>query len=297
MRHEKRNLTMAASLAVILLAAVLVMADHFAAGTHLYQFPAAEPIVIGDYVDTFRYGGDGVRLLEGEAFLDFDPWSDEGLLIAEVTTTAESGPILIADGVALEGTIRLVMEEFLGPEAFMQGGIAEPLSAHGDTGIMSSVLPELRLDYAGWGLLDLYVNGELLYDGLAGHFMLGDRVRRGPEGSFAIFRDSDELIYSPDLLDKTGFQYSTEKELHIFAADSLAGIESHLPGPLALHINLILGSTPRTLSAASPPSTSTPEEPTGGGGGETGGNGKQKGNNGIGNGEDPQPPGNPKQND
>ncbi|MFC2082026.1 hypothetical protein ACFLR0_02465, partial [Candidatus Bipolaricaulota bacterium] len=200
-------------------------------------------------------------------------------------------------GVELEGTIRLEMSEFLGPESYMQGGIAEFITAHGDTGFMSPVMPEVRLDFAGWGLIDVYLNGELLYDDLAGHFMLGNRVRRGPEKDFMIFRDSDEVVYSPSLEDKTGFTYSSEKELHVFAANSLAGIESDVEQNLALHINLVFEGSRRQVpvGSGSTTTTSTPEDPEDPE--EPSGNGKQKGNNGIGNGEDPQPPGNPKQND
>jgi len=120
-----------------------------------YSFEAELPLVIGDVNDPFRYAGDEVRELRGSATFEGDAFRDEGLLLAVVSTTEESGPIVVGDSMEIQGVIRIVMEEFLGTESFMSGGLAEDLLVHGDTGVMSNVMPEFLTEIAGWGLLDV----------------------------------------------------------------------------------------------------------------------------------------------
>jgi len=278
----------------------------------IYQ--AELPLIIGDVSDPFRYDGQNVRVLDGTASLDVDPVLNEGILIAELKTTEASGPIVVSTTQQLEGTIRVVMDEFFGIELFESGGIAEELLLHGDTGVMTDVMPEMLADVVGWGLLDIYLDGELIYEDLEGHFMVTEQVRRRSEEGFEILRSSDDVIYSPDLEDKTGFAYAPDKELLIWASGSLEE-------DVALHLNLLIqvevvgfgGEAPPPPAeeppseeppaeeppaeeppAEEPPSEEPPAEepPT-----EENPNKGPKGNNGIGNGIDPQPPGNPPPND
>jgi len=294
----RRRMSRSAALAVGVLLAVSGAAfgqGILGAGTQLLD--VYQPLIIGDYVDPFRYSGEGVRPLDGAGVLDVDPLSNEGLLKVELKTTAASGPVVIGDGIELLGTVTLVMDEFLGIEPYMQGGIAQYLLMHGDTGLMSSVFPELLVELVGWGKADLYLNGELFYAGLVSHFMLADRIRRGPEFEepYAIWRASDSAIYSPRLESKAGFAFSNEKALYLFVANSLAGIESGIGEDLELHVDLLVRQEPLALAAGG--GGSTPEDPVDDPDNPDGSDGKQKGNNGIGNGDDPQPPGNPPIND
>jgi len=261
----------------------------------VWSLSASAPVIIGSYEDPFRYDGTDVRPMEGGGRVDVDSLKDEGTVRIEVNTTEGSGPIRVSAETSLSGSILLLMQEFTGSEPFQAGGVAEALRLHGDTGRMSTAMPELVAHLAGWGRLDIYVDGELRYEDLAAHFMLTESVRRGPEGGFAVLRASDGTIYDPSLEDKTGFVYSQELELHIWASSSSESIGVSPGEELFLHLNLAVDEAPLAGQALgvespeAPPSPEDPDEPEDGGG--------SKGNNGIGNGVDPQPPGNPPVND
>lgn len=280
-RMTPTELVGAALLVLILFGAAPSVAAQFA-------FDAQTPLVIGDQADPFRYDGTNVRPIDGVGTVDVDAEGNTGELRVDVYTSEESGPLVIGDGVELEGWIRIVMNRFEGPMPFMSGGIAESALVHGDTGLMSDLMPEIYSDVLGWGWIDIYVNGQLLYEGLAGHFMVTERVRRGEEMAYQIFRESDGAIYSPTLEDKTGFEFSDDRELHLWMGREVGGLVSAIPDDLFLHLNLVVSPESMVFGSQAP----DPENPGGGGS-----NGGPKGNNGIGNGEDPQPPGDPKEND
>ncbi len=295
MNRKQQTLTQIVALAVLIIATGGMAAGQ-TGGEALRSLDAYAPLVIGDVFDPFRYDGEDVRPLLGSATLSVDPKRNVGTLIANVRTTDLSGPIVVAEGVALEGWIQVVMERFYGPQEFMSGGIAETLRMHGDTGLMSPRMPEVDASLVGWGYMDIYLNGALLYEGVPGHFMVTERVRRGPELGYEIVRDSDGTIYSLDLEDKTGFVFSRDHELHLWASSSLEGFESPISAPFFLHLNMqvdgpIVGAGGSSVTESNPP-TQTPEDPS-----PDPDNGGPKGNNGIGNGVDPQPPGNPPIND
>jgi len=285
-------------------------------GSLVYE--AELPLIIGDVSDPFQYDGLNVRELDGTATLDVDPVLNEGTLIAELKTTEASGPVVISATQQLEGTIRVVMDDFFGLELYQSGGIAEELIVHGDTGVMTAEMPEMLAEVVGWGFLDIYLDGELIYEDLEGYFVVTERVRRRSEEGFEVLRSSDDVIYSPDLEDKTGFVYATDKELHIFASGSS-------DEGVLLRLNLLIqeeivgfgGEAPpppeeppaeeppaeeppaEEPPAEEPPAEEPPEEepPAEEPPEEENPNKGPKGNNGIGNGLDPQPPGNPPPND
>jgi hypothetical protein len=257
----------------------------------VWSFAASAPLIIGSYEEPFRYDGFDVRPLEGEARVDVSALADQGSLIVDVATTEESGPIVVSPQSRLTGSIRLVMEEFAGTEPFKGGGIVEALRLHGDTGRMSAAMPELLAHLAGWGRIDLYLNGELRYEALDAHFMVTESVRRGEEEGYAVLRASDDTIYEPSLDDKTGFVYSQDLELHIWARSSSESRGLAPDEDVFLHLNLRVDGSPSTENTSAVSIPEEPEEPEGPSGGGS------KGNNGLGNGVDPQPPGNPPIND
>jgi len=266
-----------------------LVAQQLGAGG-IRSLEAGQPLVIGSFEDSLQYAGEQVRPLEGGASVQVDALRDEGAVIIELKTTELSGPLHVAEDLFLEGDIRLVMDTFVGSQPFMAGGIAQELRVHGDTGRMSALLPELFAHLVGWGDLDVYVDGQLLYEGLDAHFMITDSVRRGLEGAYQIIRSRDETVYDPSLPDKTGFVYSQDLELHLWVAPPGAAIvDLGVPG-FFLSLNLYVQAPPlEGVTASTPPMLEPPEEEP-----EEQG---EKGNNGIGNGTDPQPPGNPPIND
>ena len=294
-RKANRHVALATG-AFVLIMGLVAAGQSLGSGS----YDAHGPLIIGDVYDPFRYDGVGVRPLSGSATLLVDASVEAGILTAELETTEASGPLLIGEGIELEGGIRLVMERFFGPEEYMQGGIAESLLIHGDTGLMSATMPEMLAELAGWGYVDIYVDGELRYESLLGHFMITERVRRDASYGYQIFRESDGMVYSTELKDKAGFVYSEEKELHLWVANSLPGFPSASSEELFLHLDMLITQPVEFGSQAPPPGEPDPEEPEGPDPetpDEPEKPDKQKGNNGIGNGLDPQPPGNPPVND
>ena len=272
-----------ATVGIALLAGVgLVAGGQMSTGD--YSFEADLPLVIGNAGDTFQYDGEGVRALEGSASFQGNTERNTGRLVA-VVTTEDSGPIVVSEGRSLEGAIRIVMEQFVGPYDYRSGGLAEAVLMHGDTGLMSAVMPELYAHLVGWGLLDVYEDGVLVYEDLSAHFMVTERIRRGESEGYQIRRDGDGAIYRPALIDKTGFAFSSQRELHLWAGSPVSG------GPF-VHLNFLLTEEVVGFGGEAPPPGQPPDDSSDGGS-----SGGPKGNNGIGNGEDGQPPGNPPIND
>jgi hypothetical protein len=201
-----------------------------------WSLMAQNALIIGGYGDNFAYSGENVRPLMGTAVLRTDSALDAGELVATLRTTPESGPIRIGKDVYLEGEIRLVMRTFIEEAPFMDGGITEFLWIHGDTGQGPPVMPRQFAFLAGWGTLDIYLNGELLYKDLDGHFMYTEQARRGPEAGYAVARE-DGTIYNPMLPDKTRFTDPTNGELHIVAHSTVTDPDNFPPHSLWIHLN------------------------------------------------------------
>lgn len=106
------------------------------------------------------------------------------------------------------------MSNFSEDAPYMEGGITEYLWLHGDTGQGTAAMPQQFTFLAGWGRVDVYVNGELRYPGRDGHFMYTEQARRGAKDGYRVMR-ADGTVYSPTLSDKTRFTNSSGGELHI----------------------------------------------------------------------------------
>ena len=242
-------------------------------GQRDWSLRAQGALIIGGYGDNFNYDGDTVRPLVGTAVLDVDSVTDTGSVIAVIQTTAETGPIQISKDEAIEGEIKLVMRTFIEEAPFMEGGIAEYVWVHGDTQQGPPVMPRQFSYLAGWGLLDIYVNGQLLYRGLDGHFMYTDRARHGPEEGYKVMRD-DGTIYSPMLADKTRFTDSSRTELHIVGHSLIEDQGNFPPHSQWIHLNfsdvfvqeapagasLILSLAQQTAPQADQPPMAGPQE-------------------------------------
>jgi len=179
-----------------------------------WSMKAQNALIIGGYSDNFDYSGESVRPLVGTAAVDVDSAANWGTVIANVRTTSESGPIRFSKDESIAGDITIVMSDFSEEAPYMEGGIAEYLWLHGDTGQGTPVMPRQFTFLAGWGRVDMYVNGELLYPGLEGHFMYTEQARRGAEEGYRVMR-SDGTLYTPSLVDKTRFTNPSGGELHI----------------------------------------------------------------------------------
>jgi len=174
-----------------------------------WSMKAQNALVIGGYSDNFDYSGENVRPLVGTATVDVDSAANWGSVMANVRTTSESGPIRFSKDESIAGEITIVMSDFSEGAPYMDGGIAEYLWGQG-----TPIMPRQFTFLAGWGRVDLYVNGELRYPGLEGHFMYTEQARRGAEEGYRVMR-ADGTVYDPSLVDKTRFTNPSGGELHI----------------------------------------------------------------------------------
>ncbi len=236
-------------IATIALIAVLG-AHNYSDGA--WSLRAQNALVIGGYSDNFDYAGENVRPLIGTAVVDVDSSADVGTVAASVRTTPESGPLRLSKDESLEGDITIVMSEFFEGARYMDGGIAEYLWLHGDTGRGTAMMPRQFTFLAGWGRVDIYVNGELRYPGMEGHFMYTEQARRGPEQGYRVMRD-DGSVYSPTLADKTRFTDPEKGELHIIVHSLYSDGENSPPQSQWLHLNfadVFIKRAPTDLSLA-----------------------------------------------
>ncbi len=192
---------------------------------------ADRPIVIGGYGDNFDYTGRTVRPLRGYATLDIDLERQAGTLEATLYTTPSSGPLLLnrqeVKEELLEGEIKLVFH------INGQTRLVENVWLHGDTGLEAPVLPEVFNWLAGWSMADLYVNGELRYKGLGGHFMFAEQLRR-EDGTIRRW----DGLYSMETKDKSRFTIPGGWELHLMVMSMDEPDPKNFP-PFArvLHVN------------------------------------------------------------
>ncbi len=201
---------------------------------------ADRPIVIGGYGDNFDYTGKTVRPLRGYATLDIDVERHTGTLEATLHTTPSSGPLLLnrKEVTTSEGTPS-VQEELLEGEIKLvfhidaQTRLVENVWLHGDTGIEAPVLPDVFNWLAGWPMADLYVNGELRYQGLGGHFMFAEQLRR-EDGTIRRW----DGLYSMDTPDKSHYTIPGQWELHLMVMSMDEPDPQNFP-PFArvLHVN------------------------------------------------------------
>lgn len=193
-----------------------------------WEFTADNGFIVGGYGNNFTYDGSNARRIQGAARVSVNTDTNEGIIEANVVTTDESGPIVMAKDTPLTGNIRLVMKVGQAGSRFQ-----EFENLHGDTGNEAPVMPEIFTYLAGWGPTDVYVDGKLVYENLGGHTMFSQKTRRA-DGTI---RNGDQ-IYSPMLEDKkTGFVDPNATEFH-FVAHTMEPDPGNFP-PHTVWIHLV----------------------------------------------------------
>ena len=112
--------------------------------------------------------------VDGTATVEVDAETNSGRM--EVLF---NGTITPEKGKTFTGDIRIVYEEFSEGSAFWEGGIADFVYLHGDSGQEAPVMPKVKSYLASWGPADVYANGELIYQDLIGHMMYTEGSRDG----------------------------------------------------------------------------------------------------------------------
>jgi hypothetical protein len=201
--------------------------------TH-WKLKASKPILIGKYGDNFDYNGDNVRRIEGTATVDVNVEKDMGT--AEVVVDGIFNPETEKE---IRGQIKIVYTFTpMKGAPHREGGIADFVFLHGDSGQEPPVLPEVHAYVAGWGKTDIYVSGELLYKDLAGHFMLTEGVR--DEETFAVYATPDkEEFYSFDNPGKSFIADPKARQLHFVAHSHEKDPNNFPPNTFWIHINFL----------------------------------------------------------
>jgi hypothetical protein len=99
--------------------------------------------------------------------------------------------------------------------AWEQGGVAEDVTIHGDTGAGPAVMPTVHAFLAGWGPARVYVDDTLEYE-VHGHFMVTDGARQ-PDG--VIYRSDRMTPYDPEMPGDSWVD-PEDRELHVVAHSS-----------------------------------------------------------------------------
>lgn len=128
----------------------------------------------GDVSEGWAY--DGAGLVDGQASLE-----------GAVDVEADTGQLNLTFQ-AWNSSWTVEHASFSGQEAYKEGGIAQQLTAHGDTGVASTAIPEIRLDLATWGSAEVlrdgqpYAPGGSAGEAWTAHLMFSKDTIRGPDG-------------------------------------------------------------------------------------------------------------------
>ena len=165
--------------------------------------------LVGGYGDNMVYDGANVQSGVGSAEMHLDADANTGSIVATFTVDSfhPSKDIDLDNA-----SVTLIFPLFGFPPGvempgYMEGGIADNVGLHGDTGNEAPILPDVRNAAATWGPVLVFVNGEQLMGGetmmgmpnpmgaFLGHMMLSEVVR-DPETQ-ALYNSDGSGFYSP----------------------------------------------------------------------------------------------------
>ncbi|MEE8402102.1 MAG: hypothetical protein V3R86_08130 [Candidatus Hydrothermarchaeaceae archaeon] len=197
-------------------------------GQATWVLRGSDAIIIGGYGDNFDYGGVNTRDIAGDAKVQVNAYGDVGSVIAKV-----QGTINPESGVTLDGEIKIVMNHFSGMMPFQEGGIADDVTIHGDTGRGPPVMPKIQTFLGGWGTADVYLDDVLIYDDLDAHFMYTDGAR---QDDYHVHSADQVGIYSP-MNPADGYVDPDDRELHIVAHSTVPDPNNFPPHTIWIHLN------------------------------------------------------------
>lgn len=184
----------------------------------LWEVMAGEPYAVGSVADPFDYAGRSVRPGRGTLTMTLDADNNTGQITAIFAGTLQPN----ADE-TYSGTFRIEQTAYeRGGPRFKENGIADFVTMHGQSGQETALYPEL-LGYIGtWGLADIYLNDELLFEEMGVHIMFTDGVR--DDGDHFIPRADGSCCFTPTQAgDVTLDDSSREISLWLFNAGGAAG--------------------------------------------------------------------------
>lgn len=171
--------------------AEFIAATGYPAPTHwqqanpsLWRVSASTPFALGDPENRFDYGGVSVQPGSGTLSMTLNADTNTGLFIATFTGTIVAGGDGTSGGgfegeiPSLSGRFRIEQTSFEGDNTpFKEGGIADFVVMHGNSGNETPRYPEMLAYLATWGTANVYLDDALLFADMGIHVMYNDGVR------------------------------------------------------------------------------------------------------------------------
>ncbi len=157
----------------------------------LWEVNATGGYLIGNLFDRFSVKGDKiVDLPDATLSLNLNADDNTGTVIVEFTGSVDTEMTR-----TVEGHFRIEHTVFRERAPFHEGGVAPHIFMHGDSGNESSFYPTVLGFVSSWGLSDVYVDGELIYENLGTHLMYMQGVR---DDQHRVLKADGTCCYDPN---------------------------------------------------------------------------------------------------
>ncbi len=157
----------------------------------VWKVNATEGYLVGDLFDRFSLDGEKVVALENTRLsLDLNADNDTGTVIVEFDGSVQSE----LTG-TLVGHFRIEHQIFMETAPFQSGGVAPHVLMHGDSGQEASFYPTVEGYVSSWGLSNVYLNDELIYENIGTHMMYLPGVR---DDLHRVLKADRTCCYSPN---------------------------------------------------------------------------------------------------
>lgn len=192
--------------------------------------------IVGGLGNNFVYDGKNYTKTNGFVRIDVNNKTNEGIVVAEWDVRNYKYDV---SKPTATGKMKVIWTNFSGPADFMDGGIANNLELHGDTGKEAPVLPTVWTYSAGWGTADVYLNDEKIYDDVVAHYMVTDGTR--DPLTHAVYKSDGKSIFKPKPMGGDSGDGLTFKDMimtHVVVhTDKMAKGKNFPPFTMFMHIN------------------------------------------------------------
>lgn len=157
----------------------------------VWHVKATQGFLVGNLFDRFSLKGDKIVPLEDATLeLNLDADGDEGTIVVEFTGSVSSEMTE-----TYEGHFRVEHTVFTERAPFQDGGVAPHVLMHGDSGQEDSFYPTIEGFVSTWGLSNIYLDGELLYENIGTHMMYMPGVRNE---QYQVLKADGTCCYAPN---------------------------------------------------------------------------------------------------
>jgi len=171
------------------------------------KIEATNPVLVGRYGNNIAWYGEAIRTLDGKATINLDLYEEFGQIKLEI----DNANLFPEEGAKLEGDFRFEFSKIEGFEDYMDNGILLNKQLFGDTGRGEDYLPKVTAFVSVWGTVNVFLEDQLLYSDLLGHFMVSEGIRR-PDGTIS----KKGRVYQHQDSSDLSFVDPYDRELHFF---------------------------------------------------------------------------------